>query len=123
MEAAQHLLGKNGEFFPFGFTLTTEGEQRMVAADPGLGEYPASQAVLDFLCEGVFSERDALRGAAFVSHVRMEGSDAISVQVEHRDGGPAMQILQHYAKKRFRGGLEYGATSVSGIERRIWGTV
>jgi hypothetical protein len=42
------------------------------------------------------------------------------VRFEHRDGGPAMEILQRYAKKRFKKGIDYGATSVSGIERRIW---
>lgn len=118
--AAKNLLGKNGEFFPFGVTLAADGDQRLVAADPGLGERPGSQAVLDALYVGALDAADDLRGVAFVSDVLVNGSDAISVRLEHRDGGPAMEILQRYAKKRFRGGIDYGATSVSGVDRRIW---
>jgi hypothetical protein len=120
LDAAQHLLGKNGEFFPFGVTLSAEGDEQMVAADPSLGEHPESQAVLEVFYAGVLADRDTLRGAAFVSDVRVDGSDAISVRFEHRDGGPAMEIMQRYAKKRFRGGIEYGATSVHSTDRRIW---
>jgi hypothetical protein len=120
LDTGQNLLAKNGEFFPFGVTLTTDGDQRLVAADPGLGEHPESQAVLDALHAGILGQRDSLRGAALVSDVRVDGSDAIRVRCEHRDGGPAMEILQRYKKKRFKKGIEYGATSGSGIERRIW---
>jgi hypothetical protein len=120
IDAAQHLLNKNGEFFPFGVALAANGETRMLAADAGLGENPASQAVIDALYAGVANDRDGLRAAAVVSDVRVDGSDAIRVRFEHRDGGPAMEILVRYAKKRFRGGIEYGATSVSATERRIW---
>jgi hypothetical protein len=118
--AAQHFLNKNGEFFPFGVALSSDGETRMLAADPGLGEHPESQAVIDSLYAGVIGDRDALRVAAVVADVRVDGSDAIRVRLEHRDGGPAMEILVRYAKKRFRGGIEYGATSASGTERRVW---
>ena len=92
----------------------------MVTADPGLGEHPESQAVIDSLYSGIVGDRDALRAVAVVADVRADGSDAIRVRFEHRDGGPAMEILVRYAKKRFRGGIEYGATSVSGTERQVW---
>jgi hypothetical protein len=118
LDAARHLLDKNGEFFPFGVTLSDDGEQRLVAGDPALGEHPESQAVLETLYEGVLGERDDLRAAAFVADVLADGSDAISVRVEHRDGGPAIQILQQFAK--VDSGIEYGATSASGGHRRIW---
>ena len=120
IDAAQHLLDKNGEFHPFGVALTADGELRMLAADPGLGEKPDSQSVIDALYAGVVKDRDGLRAAAVVADVRVDGGDAIRVQFEHRDGGPAMQILVRYAKKRFRGGIEYGATSVSASQRRVW---
>ena len=120
LDAARHLLDKNGEFFPFGVTLSDAGEQRLVAGDPALGEHPGSQAVLETLYAGVLGERDDLRAAAFVADVLADGSDAISVRVEHRDGGPAIQILQQFAKAG--SGIEYGATSASGGDRRIWST-
>jgi hypothetical protein len=118
LDSARQLLDKNGEFFPFGVTLTADGEQRLVAGDPALGDHPESQAVLETLYAGVLGERDDLRAAAFVADVLTGGSDAISVQVEHRDGGPAMQIVQQFSKHG--SGIEYGATSASGGDRRIW---
>jgi hypothetical protein len=100
--------------------MTADGEIRMVAADPGLGEQPESQAVIDALYAGIVGQRDGLRAAAVVADVRADGSDAIRVRFEHRDGGPAMEILLWYAKKRFRGGIDYRATSLSGTEHHVW---
>lgn len=120
LDAARSLLDKNGEFFPFGVTLRADGEQRLVAGDPGLGEHPESQEVLETLYAGVAGERDDLRAAAFVADVLVDGSDAIRVQVEHRDGGPAMQILEQFTK--VGSDIEYGATSAAPADRRIWPT-
>ena len=118
LDAARHLLDKNGEFFPFGVTMMADGEQRLVAGDPALGDHPESQAVLETLYDGVAGVRDDLRAAAFVADVLVGGSDAISVRVEHRDGGPAIQVLQQFSKDG--SGIEYGATSASAAERRVW---
>jgi hypothetical protein len=120
LDAARALLEKNGEFFPFGVTLSDDGEQKLVAGDPGLGEHPESEEVLDTLRSGMLGDRDDLRAAAFVADVLADGSDAISVQVEHRDGGPAIQILQQFAKEG--AGIDYGAVSGAGGDRRIWPT-
>lgn len=57
--AAQNLLAKNGEFLPGAVTLTSDGGQRLVAADRSLGRHPESQAVLDVLHAG--SLEDATR--------------------------------------------------------------
>lgn len=72
-DAAQKLLAKNGELFPFGVTLTANGDQRLVPADPRLGERPESQAVIDAVHAGFPRERASLSGAAFVSDVRVDG--------------------------------------------------
>ena len=53
LDAALSLLTKNGQFFPFGVTVSDEGDIAMAAADPGLGERPDSTAVLDGLYSGV----------------------------------------------------------------------
>ena len=57
LSAATHFLEKNGELYPFGFRLPLEGDPEMVPADPGHGEQPLSQAVLDLLYEGVAASR------------------------------------------------------------------
>jgi len=122
IDAAQALLAKNGEFFPFGVSITSDGEEHLLAADPGLGENPESLAVLDSLYAGVVASREALRGAAFVADVRVDGLDAIRVQAEQRDGGPGVEVLMRYEKKRFRKAVEYGAVTASSGPRRIWPT-
>src|SRR4051812_37232475 len=98
LDAAQNLLNKNGEFFPFGVTVSEAGEVGLAAAD-GLGEQPASTAVLDSLYAGVAGKRDAYRAAGFVADVKADGSDAVRVEAEHRDGGPALVILMPYQRK------------------------
>ena len=118
LDAARHLLDKNGEFFPFGVTMMVDGEQRLVAGDPALGEHPESQEVLEGLYASIAGVRDDLRVAAFVADVLVGGSDAISVQVEHRDGGPAIQVLQQFSK--VGSGIQYGAMSASAADRRVW---
>ncbi len=69
IEAAEHFLAKNGEFFPFGVTVDDNDELAVAAADPGLGERPASAAVLDSLYESVRGAAGRLRAAAFVADV------------------------------------------------------
>jgi len=120
IDAAQNFLQKSGEFFPFGVTISNDGEDRLVAAGLEMGERPASLAVLDSLYAGVLGTRDGVRAAAFAADVHTGGGDAIMVQVEHRDGGPALEILVRYAKKRFRNGIEYGATTAGTGQRHIW---
>jgi hypothetical protein len=120
IDTAQNLLQKQGEFFPFGVTTSNDGEERLVAAGLELGERPASRAVLDSLYAGVLGTVNGFRAAAFVVDVHTEGSDAIMVQVEHRDGGPALEIFVRYAKKRFRNGIEYGATTAAPGQRHVW---
>jgi hypothetical protein len=120
IDAAQSLLDRNGEFFPFGVAISAQGEARMLAADPGLGEHPESLAVLDSLYAGVASAGEELRAAAFVADVRVDAGEAIRVQAEHRDGGPGVEVLLRYEKRRFRKGAEYGTVSASEGQRRIW---
>jgi hypothetical protein len=101
LEAAEELLNKNGEFFPFCLTLGVDGELGFVHGDPGLGERPPSQAVLEILYEGAAGRRDELRAVAFVADIRFEGSDAVRVELEHRDGAPGLAVLAPYSLKGF----------------------
>ena len=120
IDTAQSLLQKQGEFFPFGVATSNDGEERLVAAGLDLGERPASLAVLESLYAAVLGAGDGLRAAAFVADVHTDGSDAIMVQVEHRDAGPALEIFVPYTKKRFRNGIEYGVTTASTGQRHVW---
>jgi hypothetical protein len=88
---AQQMLAKRGEFYPLGATVTAGGETRLLTGDLGQ-EYPASADVLSLLVERLRQERADLRAVAICSDVRISDSDAIRVELEHRDGH-AMAVL------------------------------
>jgi hypothetical protein len=118
---AQQMLEKHGEFFPYAVALDEAGEVRMVAADPGLGERPLSTDVLDTLVAGLREERDRLRAAGLVSDVRLQQSDAVRVELEHRDGH-AIAVLLPYKTRRLRRGVEYGEMAAIAGVHQIWAT-
>ncbi len=101
---AQKMLSENGEFFPFGAIVTNEGRSELVAADPGLGERPASTSVLDELLGGFRAKRDQTRATATCADVHRGDSDAVMVALEHHEG-VARKLFLPYKKTRFRGGL------------------
>ena len=73
LQAAQHLLDKNGEFYPFAICLDEDGSSRMVGAYDG-DEHPPSQDVLELLYRGIAQERDGVRAAAFAAMVEVGGA-------------------------------------------------
>ena len=116
---AQQMLDEHGEFFPYGVALDEAGDQRMLAGDPGQGEHPASLDVLATLVEGLRRERASLRAVAFVSDIRLSDSDAVRVELEHRDGH-AMAVFLQYKTKRFRRVVEFGGLSAGPTSPRVW---
>jgi len=116
---AQQQLAKHGEFFPYGVALSKDGQIGMFAGYTGT-KRPPSTEVLEILYEGLRSTSEANRGAAVVADVRLkgEGTDAIQVEVEHREG-ISLRVFLPYRKKRF-GGLETGQMRAEEGERRIW---
>jgi hypothetical protein len=118
---AQQMLDRRGEFYPYAVKMTAGGETGMVAAEPGQGEHPESTDVLAMLYAGLASEREALRAAAAVSDVKIGSppSDAIRVEIEHREGA-ALAVFLPYAKKPLGRGVSYGDIRAASGERRIW---
>ena len=116
---AQQMLAKGGEFYPFGAAVTATGETRLFAGDPGQGEHPASAEVLSTLLGGFRQTRADLRAVAICSDVRLTDSDAVRVELEHRDGH-AMAVLMPYKKKRFGRGVEYGELRAGAADRQVW---
>ncbi|MDJ0663973.1 MAG: hypothetical protein QNJ75_05390 [Acidimicrobiia bacterium] len=116
---AQKMLGKHGEFFPYAFVIGTDGEIRMVAGDPNLGEQPPSAAILASITEGLRSERDTIRAAALVSDVRLVDTDAIRVETEHVEG-QAIEALLPYKTSRLRRTVKYGSLMASQSDPQIW---
>jgi hypothetical protein len=119
MPFAEQALGAHGEFFPYGATVTGTGETRMIAADPGLGERPESNAVLTALYEGAREAASSQRAVAFVADVRLDGSDAVQVELEHAEG-VALVIALPYSRSRFKKAVTFGAPRASAGRQRIW---
>ena len=91
-EMAVHLLAKNGEFYPIGVCLRSDGEIRHVAAYDGREE-PPSADLIQLLVEGFRDDanRHEIRGAAIACDVTRtdvatgERGDAIWIAIEHSD--------------------------------------
>lgn len=115
---AQQMLAKSGEFYPFGAAVTATGETRLVADDPVGDEHPASAEVLSSLLAGFRATRADLRAVAVCSDVRLPDSDAVQVELEHRDGH-VMAVLLPY-KKRLGRGVEYDDLRGGTADQQVW---
>jgi hypothetical protein len=121
LSAATHLLGRQrGELYPIGVRLPDHGEPEMIGADPGAGEHPASESVLELLYESMRAMRDGTRAVAVAAAVETADGDAVRVEVEHRDGGPALTLLLPYQVTRLGRGVETGDLVAAPGERRVW---
>jgi hypothetical protein len=120
VDTAEHMLAKDGEFFPFGVEVGVDEEVALFGADPDLGEQPPSRDVLRALVEGARTERERLRAVALASDVTVRGGgDAIRVQLEHREGA-VLEIVVPYRRRRFGGKVSLGEMSVSDGDGQIW---
>ena len=115
---AQQMLDKHGEFIPYGVSIDAAGETHMDAGYTG-DEHPLSQSVLDLLVDGYRDRREGLRAVALVADVLADGSDAIRVEIEHREG-QAMFVLMPYKKRERDRTVEYGDVSASAGRARVW---
>jgi hypothetical protein len=116
---ARQMLAERGEFYSFGATVAVSGETRLLAGDPGQGERPASADVLSTLLEGLRQRRSDPRAVAICADVRLEDSDAVRIELEHRDG-QAMAVLMSYKKKRLGRGVEYQDLRVGTADKQVW---
>jgi hypothetical protein len=122
METAQEMLVKNGEFFPFGVEVRDDDDVALFGADPGLGEHPPSTEVLRALALGARSERDKLHAVAFACHVTLaDGSDAVRVELEHREG-VVLEIIVPYRRRRLGRQVTLGEMAVSEGRIQTWAT-
>lgn len=125
LEFAQKLLKEQGEFYPFGASMSADGKVCMdgVATDE---EHPPSQELLDLLADSYSKRANSgeLRAAALCADVRVpspgsvEKTDAISVGLEHV-GGEAVTVFLPYRKGWF-GRVRYGNLFASARDRQFF---
>jgi hypothetical protein len=119
---ARQLLAKRGEFYPYAVKLSNSGETGMVAAYEG-SEHPASTDLLTMLYDGLRGQGAGLRATAIVSDVRIRNpdSDAIRVEVEHREGVAMVVVLPYRVQKKLLGReVTYGDMIGESSEQKIW---
>ncbi|MET4542354.1 MULTISPECIES: hypothetical protein [Micrococcaceae] len=119
---AQEHIQQNGGFFPFGITLSNDGELRIVMIAPGEpdenGDVDAGQMltdVHDLLRQG----RDDYRAVAVVSDVSLpdHGSDGIHGAAEHRNGEVLAAIIPYAPTAE---GFTFSAMEPDTHEPSIW---
>ncbi|MCP1412535.1 hypothetical protein [Paenarthrobacter sp. A20] len=119
---AQEHLQQNGGFFPFGVTLSEDGELRIVMIAPGEpdenGDVDAGQMlsdIQDLLRQG----RDEFRAIAVVSDVSLpdHGSDGIHGAAEHRNGDVLAAIIPYSPTAE---GFAFSAMEPDTHEPSIW---
>ena len=115
---AQQMLEREGEFYPFGAAMKSDGQHEMVMGYSDTGDRPPSAAMMATMIDGLRGQRDGLRAVGFCANVRVSDSDAVRVDLEHREG-QAMAVLLPY-KKRFGRGVEFSALRAGPAKSQVW---
>lgn len=121
LEVAERMLRKHGEFIPFAVVWKAGAPQsELVMVVEDFDALPESPQVIEQTIAALRETRDDLDAAAVVVDVLVDGRDAVSVALEHREG-TALRVLQPYRRKRLRG-LELGELFAQAGDRTIWST-
>jgi hypothetical protein len=114
---AEKMLEGQGAFYPFAVKLTDEGETEMVTAPAG------AEDPLTALTENLTAQRFELRAAAVAAamHLQSLESDAVRVDLEHRDGA-ALTLIRPYSRKKLRKKIDWGDMQSMVVDPRIWGS-
>ncbi len=112
---AETMLEAQGAFYPYAVGLTDAGATEMTAGSD-------ADDVLEQLLEELASKRDTLRAGAVVAAVHLESidSDAVRVDIEHREGA-ALVVVIPYSRKKLRKKIEWGDLQSMVVQTRIWG--
>ena len=119
-DAAEHLLERRRDFAPFAVVTAADGRQSLVASDPGPGPEPSSQVLLERLVASVREDSGRYRAVGFVALVFTRTGDAVRVELEHRDGGPALVLLRPCRSSRLRRRVWTGPVADSTGSRLVW---
>lgn len=105
-EFAQEMLKANGEFYPFGATVTKDGEVAAVGGDAGGDDHPLPQEVYRTIAEGLAlaAARDGILAAALVAHVsvpvELEAPSESGIRVHLEAPGFARFVYVPYEAQR-----------------------
>jgi hypothetical protein len=116
---AQQQLAKHAEFYPFALAVNLDGETVTIGARPAPGqEHPNSADVIQASIKALTERNQKIRAGAIAYDVRLPTrTDAIRVDLEHRDG-QTLSIVLPYTRKRNT--IEYGQLSAHPGNNHIW---
>jgi hypothetical protein len=118
---AEQTLSKYGEMFPFGASISSDGQIEMLAGEPGRADRSGSEAVLRALHDGARASAETRRAFAFVADVRINAADAVRVELEHREGA-AVVVLVPYSRSRLKKKITFGLISGGTGQPGVWMT-
>ena len=114
---AQRMLEGHGAFYPYAVGLNQAGETEMATVPAG------SEDALQVLLAGLIMQRASLNAGAVVAAVHLESieSDAVRVDIEHREGA-ALTLVIPYTRKKLRRKIDWGDMQSMVVDPRIWTT-
>jgi hypothetical protein len=119
---AMQCLRESGEFYPFGFAVTSSGEVQAVAADAGEDNHRAA-GLMDLLVAGLVEERDRYRAAAVAAAVglTLDGGQvsAVQVRIDLRDG-TALEIYAPFELRGRRRKVVFGEFKAVSGKHFVW---
>jgi hypothetical protein len=113
---AKLMLSEQDEFYPFGATMSADGEITNIGAAVEGGDHPASQVLIDLIAERFRQQatKREIRAAAICYDARTippgqaKKTDAICCGLEHRLG-ESIDVFIPYTKMA-SGHIQYGET-------------
>jgi hypothetical protein len=116
---AEQTLSKYGEMFPFGAAISSDGQLEMLASGLPEGGHPQSDVVLAGLYDGARTTSSTRRAFAFVADVRANATDAVRVELEHKEG-TAIVVLIPYSRSRLKKKVIFGQISGTAGQPNVW---
>lgn len=122
MPFAVQSLEKYGEMYPLAVHVDATGDFHPIDGDPGVGNHPTSEQVLDRLYEVAPVEAIDSEAVAFVADVSVELGDAIRVEIEHREG-PTVTVIVPYTRDDVTGDVDVHMHELAAYPglHRVWG--
>ena len=121
MPFAERTLAQYGEMYPFCAYVDAAGDFHPIDGDPGVGDHPTSEQVLEKLYEVAPTVAAGGQIVTFVADVSLEVGDGIRVEIEHRDGF-AIGVVVPYTRDADTGELDITVSELYAFpgERRVW---
>ncbi|RBY96530.1 hypothetical protein DQ237_07800 [Blastococcus sp. TF02-8] len=121
LDAAVTSLERRGGFFPLGLSVDSAGRLEYHLTGSAAARL-SPMAAIEVVERSLLATRDELRAVALVMDITWLGSDAVRVDLEHRDCEGQLRIRTPYSlgRRLFGRTVTLGESDESHAEPRIW---